>query len=86
MFFKTFLFNFSFMKYLTLLLTVILFSNMAQSQKNNESYDVLWKSVQKFENEALTKSALAVVAKISEKAKKENNSSHIIKSLLYSSK
>ncbi|MCP4976673.1 MAG: alpha-2-macroglobulin, partial [Maribacter sp.] len=59
---------------------------MAQSQKNNESYEVLWKSVQKFENDALTKSALAYVHKISEKAKKENNSAQIVKSLLYTSK
>ena len=74
------------MKYLTLILTVILFSNMAQSQISNESYEVLWKSVQKFEKEALTKSALSVVQKISEKAKKEQNSAQIVKSLLYTSK
>ncbi|NNK76344.1 MAG: hypothetical protein HKP42_09825, partial [Maribacter sp.] len=74
------------MKYFTLILTVILFSNMAQSQKNNESYDQLWKSVQKFEAEALTKSALAVVDKITIKAKREKNSPQIVKSLLYSSK
>ncbi len=74
------------MKYVTLILTVILFSTMAQSQKNNESYEVLWNSVQKFEKEALTKSALAIVHKISEKAKKENNAAQILKSLLYTSK
>jgi len=74
------------MKYVILILTVILFSNMAQSQKNNDSYEVLWNSVQKFENDALTKSALAMVHKISEKAKKESNSAQIVKSLLYTSK
>ena len=74
------------MKNFFILVTVILFSQMAHSQKNNESYEILWKSVQQFENEALTKSALAVVQKISEKAKKEDNSSQIVKSLLYTSK
>ena len=59
---------------------------MAQSQKNDKSYEVLWKSVEQFENEALTKSALGVVQQISKKAKKENNSSQIVKSLLYASK
>ena len=59
---------------------------MAHSQKNDESYDVLWKSVQQFEKEALTKSAMAVVRKISKKAKKEHNSTQIVKSLLYISK
>lgn len=58
-----------YMKNLFILVTVILFSQMAHSQKNNESYEVLWKSVQQFENEALTKSALAVVQKISKKQK-----------------
>ncbi len=74
------------MKNLITVLTIILFSQMAHSQKSNESYDLLWKSVQKFENEALTKSALEVVQKISKKAKKEKNSAQIVKSLLYTSK
>lgn len=69
-----------------ILLTIVLFSQMAKAQQNNDSYESLWKSVQKFENEALTKSALKVVAVISEKAKKEKNAAQIIKSLLYSSK
>lgn len=74
------------MKNLITVLTIILFSQMAHSQKNNESYEVLWKNVQKFEKEALTKSALNVAQKISEKAKKEKNSAQIVKSLLYTSK
>ncbi|WP_282054627.1 alpha-2-macroglobulin family protein [Maribacter luteus] len=74
------------MKNLIVVLTVILFSQMTHSQKNNESYDVLWGDVAQFEKEDLTKSALEVVRKISKKAKKENNSGQIIKSLLYTSK
>ncbi|MGB5436891.1 MAG: alpha-2-macroglobulin family protein [Maribacter sp.] len=74
------------MKHLLILVTVILFSQMTHSQKSDESYEVLWKSVQKFENEALTKSALEVVRTIYGKAKKEKNSPQIIKSLLYTSK
>ncbi|MGB5666153.1 MAG: MG2 domain-containing protein, partial [Maribacter sp.] len=74
------------MKYFALIFTVILFSNMAQSQQKGDTYEVLWKKVQKLENEALTKSALDVVNHIAEKAKKENNSPQIVKALLYASK
>ncbi len=74
------------MKHLIAILTVILFSQMSHSQKNDESYEVLWKNVAQFEKEALTKSALGVVQKISKKAKKEHNSTQIVKSLLYRSK
>lgn len=74
------------MKQLITILTVILFSQMAHSQKSNESYELLWKDVAQMEKEDLTQSALDVVRKISKKAKKENNSGQIIKSLLYTSK
>ena len=74
------------MKYFTLIFTVILFSNMAQSQQKGDTYELLWKKVQKLENEALTKSALDVVHLIAEKAKKENNSPQTVKALLYASK
>ncbi len=70
----------------TILLTILLFSQMAQSQKNNDPYTTLWKSVEKLENEALTKSALKVVRSISEKAKKEKNPAQTVKALLYTSK
>ncbi len=59
---------------------------MTEAQQNNDSYEQLWKQVQKLDNEALTKSALKVVESISAKAKKEKNSPQIIKALLYSSK
>lgn len=74
------------MKHLVTIFTIILFSQMAQSQKNNDSYTTLWKQVEKLENEALTKSALKIVTTITQKAKKEKNSAQIVKALLYSSK
>lgn len=74
------------MKHLVTILTIILFSQMAQAQKNNTTFEILWKQVEKLENEALTKSALKVVISISEKAKKEKNSAQVVKALLYSSK
>ncbi len=61
------------MKKLSLLLTILLFSQMAQAQGNDGSYVALWKKVQKLESEALTKSALKVVDSISKKAKKDKN-------------
>ncbi len=74
------------MKYIATLFTIILFSQMTQSQQHSESYEDLWKKVQKLEDQALSKSALTLVQSISERAKKENNSAQIIKALLYSSK
>ena len=74
------------MKRIYLTLTLILFSQLMNGQSKNDSYEVLWNKVQQLENEALTKSALTVVETIAEKAKKENNSAQIAKSLLYTSK
>ncbi len=74
------------MKHFVLILTILLFSQMAQSQQNNGSFETLWLQVEKLEKEALTKSALTVVNTISEKAKKEKNAAQIVKALLYASK
>ena len=74
------------MKTATVLIFIIFFSQMANAQQNNESYETLWKKIQKYENEGLTKSALGVAETISEKAKKEKNSPQIVKSLLFISK
>ncbi|CAZ96631.1 alpha-2-macroglobulin family protein [Zobellia galactanivorans] len=74
------------MKKLSLIFTLILFSQMLPAQDNGDSYTSLWKSVQKLESEALTKSALKVVESISEKAKKEKNPEQIVKALLFTSK
>jgi uncharacterized protein YfaS (alpha-2-macroglobulin family) len=74
------------MKHIVTLITILLFSQIAQSQKNNESFEVLWQQVEKLERDALTKSALKVVSSISKKAKSEKNSPQIIKALLFASK
>ncbi|MFT6993955.1 MAG: hypothetical protein ACJA1P_000683 [Maribacter sp.] len=74
------------MKQLVILITILLFSQMVQSQKNNEPFEVLWQQVEKLEGDALTKSALKIVSSISEKAKKEKNSPQIMKALLFASK
>jgi hypothetical protein len=74
------------MKKIATVFTLILFSQMAQSQSTNDSYSALWQKVQKLENEAMTKSALDIVTIISKKAKKEQNSVQIVRSLIYNSK
>ncbi len=74
------------MKHIVTLITIILFTQMAQSQKHNDSFEALWQQVEKLEKDVLTKSALKVVETISAKAKKEKNSPQIVKALLYSSK
>ncbi|MDB2606477.1 MG2 domain-containing protein [Zobellia sp.] len=74
------------MKRLSLVLTIILFSQMLLAQDNENSYTLLWEKVQKLERETLIKSALEVVASISEKAENEQNSEQTVKALLYASK
>ncbi|MEO9893233.1 alpha-2-macroglobulin family protein [Aurantibacter sp.] len=74
------------MKNALLILTIILFSQIVQSQEKGDSYDKLWKEVQNLEKEALTASALKVVTTIATKAKKENNSPQMVKAMLYKSK
>ena len=73
------------MKKLYLILAIFLFAQIGNAQQQN-SYDVLWKQVQQFEQESLTKSALKLVETISEKAKAEKNEAESIKALLYTSK
>lgn len=72
------------MKYFTAALIMVLFANFAQSQSNN--YELMWKSVERFESEGLPKSALAEVSKILVIAEKENNATQRIKCLIYKSK
>ncbi len=67
-----------------LILMLILFANIAASQDDNNSK--LWSKVEKLENEGLPKSALKIVSTIEAQAKANNNSSQIIKTLLYKSK
>lgn len=65
---------------------IVLFSQIGQSQSVNDSYSVLWDRVEKLEKEGMTKSALEIVGLISQKAKKEQESTQLVKALLYSSK
>ncbi|WP_298502028.1 MG2 domain-containing protein [uncultured Maribacter sp.] len=74
------------MKNTIAILTIILFAQMTQAQKQSHSFEVLWEKVEQLEKEELTKSALNVVATISKKAGKENNTSQKLKALLYTSK
>lgn len=72
------------MKSFLTIVMIILFANTTNAQSKN--YNNLWKAVSEFEAKGLPKSALEVVTQISEKAKKDHNSPHNIKSLLYKSK
>jgi uncharacterized protein YfaS (alpha-2-macroglobulin family) len=74
------------MKYPKILFILILVVTLGHAQDPNESYDALWKKVQKLENDDLTQSALKEVNAISQKAKKEGNSAQIVKALLFTSK
>ncbi|MGB3151099.1 MAG: carboxypeptidase-like regulatory domain-containing protein [Maribacter sp.] len=74
------------MRILIATLTLILFSHALISQDANSSYNQLWAQVHKLEKDVLTKSALEVVQTIYSKAKNEQNSSQVIKSLLFTSK
>ncbi|MDP5230313.1 MAG: MG2 domain-containing protein, partial [Cellulophaga sp.] len=74
------------MKKASLLIAILICSQLMTGQDNSETFDALWKKVQQFDNENLPKSALKVVDVISEKAKKEKNTSQLVKALLYSSK
>jgi uncharacterized protein YfaS (alpha-2-macroglobulin family) len=56
---------------------------MQQELMAQTNYELLWKSVVKLENEGKTKDALTSVQSIIEKARKDNNATQTIKSLLY---
>jgi uncharacterized protein YfaS (alpha-2-macroglobulin family) len=74
------------MKTLIATLSVILFSQLLSAQEPNLSYEQLWAKVHKLEREVLTKSALEIVETINAKAKKEEQHSQVIKSLLFKAK
>jgi len=67
-------------------MSIFLFSNSVNAQKNYNNYDKLWYKVTQFENDKLPKSALKIVDEIYNRAKKENNAPQIAKVLLYQSK
>ena len=63
---------------------ILLFSNLSQAQ--NENYERSWKEVEAFEKEGLPKSALKTVEAIALQAKKDDNQSQVIKTMLFKSK
>jgi len=69
-----------------LLLPLLLFVVFSSLSAQNSTYKDQWKKVENFELKDLPKSALAEVSLIYNKAKKENNSNQIIKTLLFESK
>ena len=63
---------------------IILFANFSEAQTND--YTNLWKNIERLENKGLIQSAHEAVEAISVKAKSDNNSNQIIKTLIYKSK
>ncbi len=74
------------MKKFVTIFMIVLFAQTIHSQKPNNSYDSLWKSVEQFENQSLTKSAFKTVSGIISKAKKDKNNPQLVKALIYASK
>ncbi len=75
------------MKKFISLLTIILVFNMSIAQEPDyNKYSKLWKDVEQFEKDGLPKSALKVVEDIAKKAKNDNNTPQIVKTLMYKSK
>ncbi|HXK00176.1 MAG TPA: MG2 domain-containing protein [Gelidibacter sp.] len=72
------------MKHFITFSMILCFSLFTQGQSN--TYEKLWKQVEKLESEGLTKSALEVVEQISKQAVTDQNTSQQIKSLFYKSK
>ncbi|MGB0891587.1 MAG: MG2 domain-containing protein, partial [Flavobacteriaceae bacterium] len=70
-------------KKLPILFMIFLFSTTINAQ---EDFKNLWSKVQRFEVDNLPKSALKIVEEIYVKAKNENNSPQLIKTLFYKSK
>ena len=74
------------MKKTLIVLLLIVFTGMTYSQEADASFDALWAKVEKLESEALTKSALKIVERITAKAEQEKNKVESVKALLYASK
>ncbi|MDY7394461.1 carboxypeptidase-like regulatory domain-containing protein [Aureibaculum sp. 2210JD6-5] len=72
-------------KSITILTMIILFSTTLKAQ-TPDNYSEDWYKVESFEIEGLPKSALEIVEKIYQKAKKDKNNPQLIKTLLYKSK
>jgi uncharacterized protein YfaS (alpha-2-macroglobulin family) len=67
-------------------LLILLFSTLSHAQQPTNNYSKLWKEVEQFDTDELPKSANKIVNKIYELAKKEKNTSQLVKSLFYQSK
>ena len=67
-------------------LLILLFSTLLHAQQSNENYTQLWQEVDRFELVNLPKSANNVVDAIYKKAKKDENTPQLVKSLLFQSK
>lgn len=76
--------NLALAKQTILLFMILLFSNLSQAQ--NENHERSWKEVEAFEKEGLPKSALKAVEAIGLQAKKDDNQSQVIKTMLFKSK
>ena len=63
-----------------IILILLTIQQIAMAQNN---YDSQWKSVEKLENNGKTKDAQAAVEKIIESARKDNNTTQIVKASLY---
>jgi uncharacterized protein YfaS (alpha-2-macroglobulin family) len=63
-----------------IILILLTIQQIAMAQNN---YDSQWKSVEKFENNGKTKDAQAAVEKIIESARKDNNTTQIVKASMY---
>ncbi|WP_047416313.1 alpha-2-macroglobulin [Cellulophaga sp. Hel_I_12] len=74
------------MKTASLLIALLICTQLVTGQENSDSYEVLWKQVAQFDTENLPKSAQKVVGVITEKARKEKNTPQLVKSLIYASK
>ncbi|SNR77759.1 alpha-2-macroglobulin family protein [Lutibacter flavus] len=68
------------------IMSIFLFSNISNAQNIFNDYEKYWKEVENFEKENLPKSALKIAENIYKKAKKDNNTPQIIKTLMYQSR
>ncbi|WP_338039286.1 hypothetical protein [Maribacter litopenaei] len=74
------------MKKFSIILSILLFSQLINGQEANMPYKELWNQVLKLEKDQLTRSAYDLVQKIYQKAESDRNEVQRIKALLFSSK
>ncbi|RRQ49332.1 alpha-2-macroglobulin [Maribacter algicola] len=74
------------MKKISIILSILLFSQLMNGQEANMSYNELWNQVLKLEKDQLTRSAYDLVQKIYQKAEGDGSEVQRIKALLFTSK